>query len=221
MSQYTVSPRARSGAVALVREQLGAPAVIDFINYQSIPDDLSTGSYPDGQPQSRQLFHLPTPGGANDPGTPPVDVFINEWMASNTGVALDPADGDADDWFELYNAGARAVDLSAYTLTDNLEDPAKFVIPNGTVIPAGGFLLVWADDETEQSGQGQLHVNFRLSAAGESLGLFTPDGRAVDSIAFGSQTNNISEGRFPDGMIRPPFVFMGASRRAGPTISRR
>lgn len=205
-----------SGAVALVREQLGAPAVIDYINYQSIPDDLSTGSYPDGQPQARQLFHLPTPGRANDPGTPPVEVLINEWMASNTGVVLDPADGDPDDWFELYNAGARSVDVSAYTLTDDLAAPAKFVIPNGTVIPAGGFLLAWADEDVEQSGQGQLHVNFRLSATGESIGLFTPDGRAVDTIAFGSQTNNISEGRFPDGMIPPPFVFMGRPTPGGP-----
>jgi hypothetical protein len=43
-------------------------------------------------------------------GPPPPEwnrlVRINEWMAANNGVVRDPADGNADDWFELYNTGA-------------------------------------------------------------------------------------------------------------------
>jgi hypothetical protein len=68
-------------------------------------------------------------------------------MASNTHTLADPADGHFEDWFELYNAGEAPADLSTYTLTDALTNQTKFVIPHGTVIPAGAHLLVWADDQ--------------------------------------------------------------------------
>lgn len=196
-----------NGTIALVRLQAGAPAVVDYLSYRDQPDGLSFGSYPDGQARDRRLFHLPTPGATNNPGAPPVTVFVNEWMASNSGIVLDPADGDPDDWFELYNAGPTTVNLSAYTLTDDLANPAKFIIPNGTLLPAGGFLLVWADEETNQTAPGHLHVNFRLAAGGESLGLYTPDGQPVDVLTFPAQSDNVSQGRFPDGYAEP-FLFL-------------
>jgi len=80
-----------------------------------------------------------------------------------------------------------------------------WTIPNGTVIPAHGFLLVWADEETGQNDlQLGLHTNFRLERDGDTLGLFAPDGRLVDSVTFGPQEPDISEGRYPDGST-PPF----------------
>jgi hypothetical protein len=42
------------------------------------------------------------------------------------------------------------VDLGGYLLSDSIATPDKFVIPAGTVIPAHGYLLVWADKETTQ-----------------------------------------------------------------------
>ena len=44
-----------------------------------------------------------------------------------------------------------------------------------------------------------LHVSFSLSKGGESIGLFAPDGREIDTVTFGAQTTDISEGRYPDG----------------------
>jgi hypothetical protein len=83
---------------------------------------------------------------------------INEVMASNTRTLADPADGQFEDWFELHNSGAAPADISGYTLTDSLLDPNKYTIPPGTVIPPGGFLLVWADEETSQNTPGgELH----------------------------------------------------------------
>jgi len=194
---------AGEGGVGLVRLQSGAPVVIDHLEYRNQPADLGYGSYPDGQPQERQLFHLVTPGAANNPSTPPIQVTINEWMADNGGIVLDPVDGDADDWFELYNAGTAAADLSAYTLTDDLTRTNKYVIPTGTIIPAGGYLLCWADEEGSQTTNNQLHVSFKLANSGESIALFTPDGSRVDLVQFGAQMVNVSVGRFPDGMSEP------------------
>src|SRR5207253_1241566 len=72
------------------------------------------------------------------------------------------------------------------------------VIPNGWSIGPGGFLLVWADNDTPVNAQ-QLHVPFKLDRLGESIGLFAPNGSLVDSITYATQTNNISQGRYPDG----------------------
>ena len=131
-------------------------------------------------------------------------VFINEWMADNSAGVLDPADQDADDWFELYNSGTEYVDLAGFTLTDDPSQPAKFAIPTGWGIESHGFLLVWADDESNQTlTNGNLHVNFKLSAAGEAIELRTPVGALADSVVFGAQVMNVSEGRFPDGATAP------------------
>jgi hypothetical protein len=134
-------------------------------------------------------------------GPPPVPpVTVNEWMADNVSSNTDPVDVKHDDWFELYNAGATAVNLGGFYLTDTTGNKTQFAIPAGTVIPAGGYLLVWADNEPEQNAtaNGQLHVNFKLAAGGESIGLYTPDGTQVDLVTFGNQTPDVSEGRYPD-----------------------
>ena len=125
---------------------------------------------------------------------------INEWMAANDSY-LDPADDDADDWFEIFNPTAAPVDLANWRLTDTAANPVKFVIPGGYSIPAGGRLLVWADNEVVQNtaGNPQLHANFKLSAAGGIIALRAPDGALVDTVAFGAQTTDRTEGRFPDG----------------------
>jgi hypothetical protein len=121
-------------------------------------------------------------------------------MANNTGFMVDPSDGEFDDWFELYNAGSSAVDLSGYYLSDNLTNLLQFRIPTGYVIPAGGFLLVWADEDSNLNATNvpHLHVNFRLNGAGEAIALSTPDGALLHAVTFEQQTANISQGFYPD-----------------------
>ena len=129
-------------------------------------------------------------------------LFINEFMAANNSVSgIHDPHGDYDDWIEIYNMGDTSVDMAGMYLTDNFTDPTQFHIPAGyssqTTIPAHGFLVFWADDETTQ---GPLHTNFKLSASGEEIGLYDTDGTTqIDSIVFGAQTTNISYGRYPDG----------------------
>src|SRR6185503_3485005 len=111
-----------------------------------------------------------------------------------------PADNEADDWFELFNPTAQAVDLMGWYLSDTPTNKAQYLVSSGYVIPAGGYLFVWADGETGQNGPGAaLHVNFNLRAAGEDIVLTAPDGTIVDHVTFGQQTTNVSQGRSPDG----------------------
>ena len=144
---------------------------------------------------------------------PRPQIWINEWMADNESTLSDPADGDFEDWIELYNPGREPIDLNRYTLTDNPSDPRPWPFPENTVIPAQGFLLIWADNEPDQAESfGSIHTTFRLNATGESISLRDPEGHLIDQVFFGPQAADQSHGRFPDGASSPsPDGFKPAS----------
>jgi hypothetical protein len=200
-----------TGSVALSRPFNGTMQIVDYLNFDNLDANASYGSCPDGQLFDRQELFFTTPGAANNCASAPRVVYINEWMAANSGIIRDPADNDADDWFELYNPNAVPVDLGNYFLTDTPTNRflSQYQVPNNGryVIPPRGYLLVWADGETGQnaSNRADLHVSFSLRQAGEGIGLFAPDGSLVDSVLFGPQTNNVSMGRSTDG--GPNIVF--------------
>jgi hypothetical protein len=191
-------PTPGAGAIALSRLQPGGPAVVDYLNYSGVLRGASFGRI--GGDSRGEVLAQPTPAATNTLGGSAPGVRINEWLAGNTATNPDPADGDFDDWFELFNPEPQPVSLAGWFLTDNLTNRTKFQIPAGIVIPARGFLLVWADEETRQNGPGRdLHVNFKLSLGGEAIGLFTPNGTRVDVVEFGPQASDVSQGRWPDG----------------------
>jgi hypothetical protein len=129
-------------------------------------------------------------------------LVINEFMASNTTCCPDTDSGadEFDDWIEIYNMGTTAVNLADMYLSDNKDNPFGDKISKSdaaaTTIPAGGYLLFWADGSTSQ---GPLHLNFSLSANGEDIGLYYIDGRAIDVYTFGAQNENVSWGRTTNG----------------------
>ena len=120
-------------------------------------------------------------------------LVINEFMASNNSSTQDPQ-GEYDDWIEIYNFGTDAIDTGGMYLTDDLSDTTKWQIPANnpadTTIPAGGFLLIWADNNTSDAG---LHANFKLDANGEQIGLFDKDGQTlINSVIYPGQITDIS-----------------------------
>ncbi|NIA30211.1 MAG: hypothetical protein GWP06_09905 [Actinobacteria bacterium] len=125
------------------------------------------------------------------------DIYINEFLASNSSINQDPDFNEYSDWLELFNAGEQDATLDGFYLTDDLDDSTKWRIPNGTTIQAGGFLLIWADKN--DSSLNALHTNFNLKKSGEQIGLFAPDGSVIDSLSYDGQTTDISYGRKPDG----------------------
>ncbi len=122
---------------------------------------------------------------------------LNEVLADNDGVHADEA-GEYDDWVEIVNIGSAPVALGGLYLTDNLDNPTKWIFPALELAP-GGFALIWCD---EDGGQGPLHANFKLSADGEDVGLFASvaDGNLpIDTLVFGTQTTDVSLARAVDG----------------------
>ena len=120
-------------------------------------------------------------------------VLINEVLASNDSLNFD-ANGEDEDWIELINTTNNPVDLAGFYLSDDPLNLMQWALPAGTIIPANGYLLVWADKDTMQAG---LHANFKLSSNGDYV--YLSHGFNVhDQVAFGPQLTNISYARCPD-----------------------
>ncbi|MHC1706812.1 MAG: CotH kinase family protein [Bacteroidales bacterium] len=124
-------------------------------------------------------------------------LVINEFMAENNTVIADNY-GEYDDWIEIFNPGNEPVFLGDKFLTDDLNDPDKWLLPSVTMDP-GDYLLIWAD---AQVSQGSNHAVFKLDKEGEQLGIFTSPANGslpIDILTFGSQTVDISSGIYPNG----------------------
>ena len=133
-----------------------------------------------------------------DPDASLGNLSINEFIASNRSGMTDE-DGEASDWIELYNFGVTPLNIAGWALSDDRNEPSKFVLPDRR-IPAGGFLVIFASGKDRTpAGAGEIHTNFKLAASSEYLGLFTPElPRAVaDELApeFPIQRNDHSYGR--------------------------
>lgn len=174
-----------------------------FTNQNFLDSFTQPAAYSGGQPwawgvkpyiQARtEYLRLNTPVPASLPR-----VFVNEVIASNQTIIQDEF-GEWDDFVELYNDEDHPVDLSGMYLSDHPGKPRMWRIPDGTVIGAKSFLLIWADGQPEQ---GPLHASFRLGAGGETVTLSHRDDQGVvliNSLTYPGLGIDQSFGRFPDG----------------------
>ena len=97
------------------------------------------------------------------------------------------------------------INLAGWGLTDDKQSPRQWLFPEGATLPAGSFLIVWADDQPEQTGD-DFHLPFKLDADGEAILLFDPEGRLADEVTFGKQKVDEAMGRPSDN---------GAPKRLG------
>ena len=122
------------------------------------------------------------------------NLFINEFMASNSKTILDKDYNSYSDWIEIYNSGSTPINLKNYYITDDLTQPKKYRINTDLVIGSNSYILFWADDANSGT-----HTNFKLSGSGESIGLFDPNVQLIDTVSFRAQQTDVSQGRFPSG----------------------
>ncbi|MES2837449.1 MAG: choice-of-anchor D domain-containing protein [Bacteroidota bacterium] len=133
--------------------------------------------------ESSYVINL-TGNGIALPATP--SLKINEIMAN-------PSSGD--DWFEIYNPGSSAVNLSGLYVSNSTSAKYKFVSGSPS-IPAGGFVQVMANNGGQIS---PLEVNFTLSNTDEVF-LYSYDGTTlIDQLAVTDAVADQSQGRVTDG----------------------
>lgn len=92
------------------------------------------------------------------------DTVVIEEVFANSGAE--------PDWIELHNRSSSAMDIGGWFLSDSAADLAKYRIPLGTVIPAGGYLVF---DEERHFGSASIDPGritpFGISETGETVHL--------------------------------------------------
>jgi len=133
--------------------------------------------YPSSAPQMPASYKV---------GAPAIFILINEIYTR--GVPEDP------DWVEIYNNSDVQMDISGYLIYDaggQSGAKPKKAFPEGSVIPAHGFLVIVVDDASESG--------FGLSSGGEEIWLENNKGAIIDDVTFPALEPTQSYGRFPDG----------------------
>ncbi len=146
-----------------------------------------------------------TPGAVDAPTAPaPGSIVINEILAHSD--ASDP------DWIELYNTTGAAINIGGWLLSDNNGNLAKYEIPAGAAIAAGGHLVFY---ENTSFGAGNPGTPFALSKNGETVYLSSASGGVLTGYSededFGASETGVSFGRyFKAGTGTYNFVSMTA-----------
>ncbi len=131
----------------------------------------------------------PSPGKEN-PRVEPVQcvpsgggVVINEFVSDPDGA------DEGLEWVELYNATDDAVSVAGWAFSFGTSDYAskQVVLPGGTELPAGGFLVVGGEGVEEA----QIVAAFSIGNGTETDGirLFDCEGAAVDTVLYGNSPN--------------------------------
>ncbi len=170
------------------------PQAADGAGHSLVPldsavDDEADGSLSYGGNWRASSWFGGSPGYA-DP-VPEATVVLNE-ISAHTDTFEDPP-FETNDRIELYNPTAFDITLNGWYMSDDLDDVQKWAVPEGTVVPARGFVLFDEDDFHPDRIAG-----FGLDKAGEEVVLAAP-GRIADAIRYKGQLNGISLGRYPDG----------------------
>jgi len=156
----------------------GGGSALEIIKPNGDPDDPANWRASSGSP------------GIVNALPPSPSVRFNEVMAENFG-AVSHGTTTNSDWLELFNATGSSINLANWSLSNN-GNPRKYVFPNGTSIPANGYLLVWCDSQTNDPG---LHSGFTLGRKGEDLFLYDASTNRIDAFSFGLQLTNYTVGR--------------------------
>lgn len=161
------------------------PAMEDGFTYARTEDGGSSWEIVEGGTKGRSNTGTPdeNPDQPGDkPGTSDSPVLINEVQGATI-------DGEQTDFIELFNTSSETADISGYRLQDDKGAEDEYVIPDGTVLEAGG-IMVFYKDET---------FTFGLGSGGETVTVLDAEGNTVDSIEYPAMEDGSSYARIPDG----------------------
>lgn len=121
---------------------------------------------------------------------------ITEVMSDTTAVFPDAA-GAFWDWIEVFNPRDQALDLEGFALSDDPLRPGRWRFPQRWIQP-GQRVVVYASGLDRVGPGDELHTDFRIDAAGETVTLSDSVGRIVDQVTVPRLGPNESLGRPPN-----------------------
>ena len=126
------------------------------------------------------------------------DLVINEFMASSDNLSgVEEPDGGTPDWIELHNNTNSDITIDKhYYLSDDKDFPKKWNFPEEVIIPADGYLIVWADKDVHQQ---EIHAGFKIEKDGGDLLMTYENMTEIQNISYGNQILNQGYARFPNG----------------------
>ncbi len=109
------------------------------------------------------------------------DIHINEVMPANISFMLD-ATYNYNGWIELYNSGTTSVNLSGLSITDDYNQPQKFIFPQKIgSIGAGEYKIIFFGNNDLDPN----NVNFKLDCDGATIYLFSKSQTLLCSVEYG------------------------------------
>ncbi len=140
---------------------------------------------------------------------------ISEFLASNRN-SLEDEDGDSSDWIEIHNPDASPVDLGGFALSDDPDNPRKWIFLTGTNLEPNTRLVVFASGKNRKKSA-RLHTDFALSSSGGSLVLTDESGIVVSEyLDYPKQRRDVSYGTGNDGTVAYLFPSTPATSNGAP-----
>ena len=137
---------------------------------------------------------------------------IWEAASANRLVTLAATD-EQSDWVELKNAGPAALMLEGCSLTDDPDEPRKYLLPARELAPGELLLLACEGDLDASEG----NTGFSLSASGDALYLYDASGALLDYVSLHDIPMDGSVGRMEGcgGFFRFPAATPGEANGEG------
>lgn len=171
----------------LFQSAVGGGALLDSVEFGVQIPDYSIGRTREGG----WVLGVPTLGAPNEAAAlgSVAEVRINEWLANGRFTF-------AEDFVELYNAGALPVALGGLYLSDAPGYPDRHTIPPLSFLASKSCQVFIADGDDRGRA---LHLNFKLASESGTLRLADAGLRLIDIVSYGPQQTDSSMGRSPSG----------------------
>ncbi len=137
-------------------------------------------------------------------------IVVNEILSSNSQTIADE-DGDYEDWIELYNFGDELVSLAGIGLSDNYNNPFKWVFPDISIEP-DQFMIVFASGKDRKFYSGQYNTSWH-SVFQPVTGVWNFDETAGDTAYDASENANHA---LIQGAVRIPWEGFGGALEFNP-----
>ncbi|MGC8989192.1 MAG: lamin tail domain-containing protein, partial [Verrucomicrobiia bacterium] len=166
--------------------------LIDAVDFGLQAKGVSEGRLPDGAERFASFPGTPSPGASNYLLLP--EVVINEVLSN--------PDEPFEDVIELYNPTELPVNIGGWYLSNSANDPIRYRIPDGTLIPPHGYRVFYQCQFGPVFGDDDQPPKFTLNGVhGDSVYLSETDeggnltGQRA-AVTFGASAKGVSFGRY-------------------------